>query len=86
MDIKIDTVRIIWEIWQDESMEILDFPDPTECFAKYREVQDLQEALTGEPIDTILLKEELKDPGVGTRWDPQELIDLEKHFQINVFN
>ena len=64
MDISIDMVRNVWKIWQDESLEILAFPDPKECFLKYKEVEELQEALTGKTIDTMLLKEELKDPGV----------------------
>ena len=69
-------VRIIWQIWEDEGVEILAFPDPKKCFAKYKEAQELLEALKPETVDTVLVKEGLKDPGVGKHWNSKELIDL----------
>jgi len=76
VDISVDMVRILWQIWQDESVEILAFPDPKECFGKYKEVKELREALTLETLDTVLLKDKLKDPGGGKHWNSKELIDL----------
>jgi hypothetical protein len=77
LDISLAKVRIAWEIWAFEQVEVVMFPDVRECFSLLRG-KKLQEALSGQVVDVVVLRDELKDPELGVHWDPWVMMEAQE--------
>jgi hypothetical protein len=77
IDISLDTVRIAWQMWIDEFVEIYVYPDAKEAFERFAEDKDgLIAALQGERVDHGIFIEEI--PNVDRKWTGRDLVDLVK--------
>ena len=79
LDISLSHVRIACEIWGTEQTEIILFPETIrELFSQLQGKEELQEALAGQVVDVVLLKDELNE--LDGHWDPNLMMEMKEKY------